>query len=177
MDEGGCRVQRRAPSPSCRLLLQLQVMQDDFHSLFFAQVASQLLRQKYRAMLPAGTSKRNRQALESAALVVGDTRFDQRHYVLEVLVHALLLIEVVNHGRIFAGEGLEPLFSPRIGEAADVEDESTAMAGLVFRRTTAMEGKTEDAYNEFFSPDRGFGGRNSRRGTAGARSRKGQKFL
>ena len=49
-------------------------------------------------------------------------------------MHALLLIEIVDHRRVFAGERFEALFASGIREAAAIENESAAVPGLVLRQ-------------------------------------------
>ena len=43
-------------------------------------------------------------------------------------MHALLLIEVVHHRLIFAGQRFEALLSPRIWKTARIENKSSAIA-------------------------------------------------
>src|SRR5208337_4104523 len=109
---------------------------DNFHSVFgfAAQMFRQLLRQIDRAMLTAGAPERHHQVLEAAAPISAHTRVHQRHDTGEKLLHALLLVEIVDDGCVFAGESLEALFASGIGEAAAIEDESAAIASLVLRQ-------------------------------------------
>ena len=85
-------------------------------------------------MLSAGAAERHHQALEAATLIIAHAGIDQRHDAGEKLVHALLLIEIIDHWRVFAGESLEALFASGIRDAAAIENESASMSGLVFRQ-------------------------------------------
>ncbi len=68
-------------------------------------------------MLPTRAPQRHHQVLESAALIVAHTGIDQRHHTGEILMHILLLVEIVNHRRIPAGERLEALLASRVWQA------------------------------------------------------------
>src|SRR6266478_2327682 len=100
-------------------------------------------------MLPAGASKSHHQGLESAALVFIDTGVHQRQRAGKELVHALLLIEVFDHGLISSGERFEAFLAPGVRQAAAIEDESSPVAGLVLGPAT-VKGKAEDPYCEVF---------------------------
>ena len=65
---------------------------------------------------------------EAALAIGGDAGVDEGEDAGEKLVHAFLLIEVVDDGGVFAGEGFEALFAAGIGEAATVENEAAAVA-------------------------------------------------
>src|SRR3981189_1138587 len=67
-------------------------------------------------------------------------------------MHAFLLIEIVAHRGVFAGESLEALFASRIGEAAAIENEPAAISRLVLRQVL-VKGKTENPNDQAF----GFG--------------------
>ena len=69
--------------------------------------------------------------LEAAALICAHAGVHQRYGAGKKLVHAFLLIEIVDDRRVFAGEGFEALFASGIGEAAAIENESAAISGLV----------------------------------------------
>src|SRR5438046_1719194 len=103
----------------------------DFQAVPGAQAFRQLLGEKDRAMLAASAAERNHQILEAALLKIADTGVHQRQDAGEELMHALLLIEIVDHRSVFAGEGLETLFAAGIGEAAAVKNEAAAVAALV----------------------------------------------
>src|ERR1700726_306342 len=100
-------------------------------------------------MLAAGASKSYHQVLESAALVFRDTGVHQRQRAGKELVHALLLVEGFDHGRLSSGKRLEAFLAPGVRQAAAIEDESTPVARLVLRPAT-VKGKAEDPYREVF---------------------------
>src|SRR5882762_4966614 len=58
-------------------------------------------------------------------------------------MHAFLLIEIVDHRGVFAGESLEALFASRIREAPAIENEPAAISRLIFRQLL-VKGKTEN---------------------------------
>src|SRR5882762_1997266 len=62
-------------------------------------------------------------------------------------MYAFLLIEVVDHRRILAGESLEALFATGIRQAAAIEHESAAVAALVFR-PAPVKGKAENPHDQ-----------------------------
>src|SRR5437660_12817158 len=98
-------------------------------------------------MLPAGASKSHHQVLESAALVFIDTGVHQGQRAGKELVHALLLIEVFDHGRISSGERFEAFLAPGVRQAAAIDDESSSVARLVLGPATG-KGTDEDPYRE-----------------------------
>ena len=106
----------------------------NFHALPAAQTLGQLFRQIHRAMLAAGAAKRHRQALEAATLIIFTLESTSDVTLPRNSMHALLLIQIVDHRRVFAGERLEALFAPGIGKLAGVENEPAAMPALVFQR-------------------------------------------
>src|SRR5437899_3237978 len=124
--------------------------QHHVHSVMPAQMPGQLLGQKYRTMLASGAPKCNGQTLEAARLIVADACIHQRRGVGQILMHALLLVEIVDHRTVFAGKGLEALLASGIGKTADVEDKSAAVSCLVFWRAAAMKRKTKNPYYQFF---------------------------
>ena len=67
-------------------------------------------------------------------LIIADACIHERRGMGEKLVYALLLIQVFNHGRVFACKRLESLFTAGIGNRSAVEDESAAISGFVFRQ-------------------------------------------
>src|ERR1700690_2587303 len=105
--------------------------QHHLHALALAQMLRQLLRQVYRAMLAAGASERHHQILEATTLIFTHARIHQRNNARKKLVHALLLLQVVNHRRVFARENLESLFASGIRKAPGVENKATAISRLV----------------------------------------------
>src|SRR5580658_11128483 len=100
-------------------------------------------------MLAAGATERHHQMLEAATLIGDYACVHQRHCTGEKLMHALLLLEIVDHRRVFAAEGFEALFAPRVGEAAAVENEATAVASIVLRQAS-VKGKTENPHRQLF---------------------------
>src|SRR6266436_4115772 len=100
-------------------------------------------------MLAAGAAERNHQIFEAALLIAVDARIHQRQDAGEKLMHALLLIEIVDHRGVFAGESLEALFASRIREAAAVENEPAAISRLIFRQIL-VKGKTENPNDQVF---------------------------
>ncbi len=62
-------------------------------------------------------------------------------------MHALLLIEVVDHRRIPARKRLEALFAPGIRQAASIKNKSAAIPALIFRQP-AMKGETENPHHQ-----------------------------
>src|SRR3954465_8652420 len=110
---------------------------------------SHLLCQIDRAMLSASTAERSRQALKAAALVIADAGVHQRLGIFQVFIHALLLAQIVDHRSVFSGKHLEALFASGIGQTARIEDESSAVAGLVLGRAAAMERETKDSRDKF----------------------------
>src|SRR5205085_12408901 len=103
-------------------LFKLQVLYADFNSTPLAQTLRQLLRKKYRAMLPACAAERHHQIFEAALLISGDACIHQRKNAGEKLVHAFLLIEIVDHRSIFPRQFLKALLASGIGKAAAIEN-------------------------------------------------------
>src|SRR6266403_5062062 len=103
-------------------------------------------------MLAAGAAKRNHHVFEAALLIAVDARIHQRQDAGEKLMHAFLLIEIVDHRGVFAGKSLEALFASRIREAAAIENEPAAISRFIFRRIL-VKGKTENPNDQVF----GFG--------------------
>src|ERR1035437_10973943 len=105
------------------------------HPFPAAQMFGQLLRQIDRAMLAASAAKRRRQALKATPLIIAHAGIHQGGDASQKLMHALLLIQVIGHGLVFAGESLEALLASGIGKASRIEDEAAAVSSLVFQRT------------------------------------------
>src|SRR5229473_5892330 len=103
-------------------------------------------------MLAAGAAERNHQIFEAALLIVVDARIHQRQDASEKLMHAFLLIEIVDDRGIFTRESLKALFASRIREAPAIEDEPAAISRLIFRQVL-VKGKTENPDDQVF----GFG--------------------
>src|ERR1017187_901148 len=96
-----------------------------FHPVPTAQMFCQLLRQIYRAMLAACATKRRHQALEAATLIVAHAGIHQRRGASEELMHALLLIEKIGHGLVFASKSSKALFASGVGQTPGIENEAT----------------------------------------------------
>src|SRR6267142_4203877 len=122
----------------------------DLQAVPGAQTFCQLLGEENGAMLAAGAAERNHQIFEAALLVVVDARIHQRQDAGEKLMHAFLLIEIVDHRGVFAGESLEALFASRIREAPAIENEPAAISRLIFRQVV-MKGKAENPNDQIFS--------------------------
>src|SRR5579863_921078 len=97
------------------------------------QTLRQSLREIDRAMLAARTTERHHQACKAATLIIVYARIHERHNTGEKLMHALLLIEKVNHRRVFARQSLKSLLASGIRYAAGIENKSATVTGLVFR--------------------------------------------
>src|SRR5713226_842349 len=126
---------------------QLEMAHDNFEAVPGPQALGQLLGEKDGAMLAAGAAERDHQVLEPALLIVGDAGIQQRKNTGEKLVHALLLIEIVDHRGVLAGKSFEALFAAGIGETAAIENEAAAIAAFVLRQVL-VKGKTENAHDE-----------------------------
>src|SRR5579885_3444619 len=146
---------RRVPSPAARIIafiaetLQLKMTHHDFHSVLGAKAFGQLLREIHRPVLPSGATERDHQILEPALLIAADTRIHERQHARKKLVHAFLLIQVVNYRRIFSCQALEAFLAAGIRKAAPVENESAAIPRFVLRQF-AVERKTENADHKIF---------------------------
>src|SRR5438067_1056906 len=101
-------------------------------------------------MLASGTTETRSQALEAAALVIGDACVHQRLGVLQVLAHVRMLPQIVDHRSIFTSKGLEAFLASGIGQAADIEYKSAAVASFVLGRSAAVERKAENLYHKIF---------------------------
>jgi len=106
----------------------------DFHPALAAQMSRQLFCKVNRTMLASGAAERHHQALKAATLIVAHASIHQRNNAGEELMHALLLVEILDHRRVFAREAAEALFASGIRDAASIEDESAAVPGIVFRQ-------------------------------------------
>src|SRR2546423_807485 len=98
-------------------------------------------------MLPACAAERHHQIFEAALLIGGDACIHQRKNAGEKLVHAFLLIEVVDHRSIFPRQFLKALLASGIGKAAAIENKAPAVTAFVFRHT-AMKRKAENSHNK-----------------------------
>src|ERR1700675_4529662 len=98
-------------------------------------------------MLAAGASEGDHEILEAAVLRVADAGVHDREHAGEGLVHAFLLVEIVDDRSVFAGESFEALFAAGIRETAAIEDEASAVTGIVLRQGLVKR-KTENAHDE-----------------------------
>src|SRR5712691_13363811 len=98
-------------------------------------------------MLSAGAAERYHQALETAALVFAHAGVHQRHHTGQKLMHALLLIEIIDHGSVFTREQFKSLFASGIGQAAAIENESAAISALIIWHA-AMKRKRKYAHGK-----------------------------
>ena|ERR1700721_1631495 len=104
------------------------MLQDDFDTFRASEMFCQVLREINRTVLASGAAERDHQAGEAALAISRDAGIDQRGGVREKLADARLAIEIVDDGRVAAGECSKFLFSAGIGQAAGIEDESAAIA-------------------------------------------------
>src|ERR1700692_4288040 len=98
-------------------------------------------------MLAAGAAERDHQVLEAAALVFVNAGIHKRHHAGQKLMHALLLVEVIDDRRIFTGELLEALFASGIRQAAAIKNESAAISAFIFRHA-AVKRKRENSHSQ-----------------------------
>src|SRR5215469_5784151 len=98
-------------------------------------------------MLPSSTPKADHQILESTLLVIAYTRINQSHHARQELMHTILLIQILDHRRILAGQRLELFFSPRIGKAPSIKHKAATIASLIFRQSS-MKRETDNADHE-----------------------------
>ena len=125
----------------------------DFHSVALVKMFCQLLRKIDRAVLPTRAAERNHQILEAALLIGAHAAINQRHHAGKILMHALLLVEVIDYRRVFSGESFEAFFPPGIGQAAAIENKAAAISTFIFRKA-AVKREAEDAHDKIV----GFGG-------------------
>src|SRR6202140_2465020 len=144
-DEGGCRGQQPKSWPSLRGLrrlrfrylsilrfefLQFAMPQYDLDAVPFLQPFRNLFGQVHRAMLPARASERNHEVLESPSLIIAHTGTHQRHHAGQKLVHALLLVEIVDHRRVHPSKHLESLLPTGVRQTAPIKNKSPAIPPL-----------------------------------------------
>src|ERR1019366_9496239 len=98
-------------------------------------------------MLAACAPERHRQARKAVTLVCTDAGIHQRRGAGEKIMHALLLIEIVDHWCVFARKSLERFFAPGIRYVTGIENESPAVPRLVPRYTPSIR-KTEDSHRQ-----------------------------
>jgi hypothetical protein len=101
-------------------------------------------------VLAAGAAEADHEIFEAAGLVGGDGGIDEAEDAGEILVNALLLIQIVDDRGVLTRQSLEALFPAGIGEAAAVEDEAAAVTGFVLREAL-VERKAENADDEVVS--------------------------
>ena len=90
-------------------------------------------------MLAAGATERNHQALEAATPVLTHAGVHQRRNVGEKQMHALLLVQIIDHRRIFPGKRFESLFASGIRKTAAIENKAAAISGPVFRHAAPVK--------------------------------------
>src|SRR5208282_1060297 len=95
----------------------------------------------------------NHQILEAALLIVVDGGVHQGKNAGEELVHAFLLVKVIDDWSVFTGKCLEAFFAARIRQAAAIKNESAAISRFILRQI-AMKGKAVNAHDKIL----GFGG-------------------
>jgi len=134
-------------------IFEAEMADDDFDAVACAEALSHLLGEIDGAVLATGAAESDQQMLEAALLIAGDASVDQLRGAGKKLVHAFLLLEVVDDRSVLASESFEAVLAAGIGEAAAIEDEAAAVAGIVLRQAL-MKRETEDADDEMV----GFGG-------------------
>ncbi len=110
------------------VVLQLDMPHHHLHPVRGSQMPGQLFSQENRPVLASRTTERDHQVFKVAALIALDACVHQRHDVREELVDAVLLVEILDHGRVLAGQVPEAFLAPGIGKAARVEYESAAVS-------------------------------------------------
>src|ERR1017187_64044 len=103
----------------------------DFHSAAGSQMLCQLLRKIDGAVLASGAAEGDHEIFKAAALIAAHAGIRKRENVGQILVLAVLLIEIVDDRRVLACQHTELFFAPRIGKAPRVEDISAAVAGFI----------------------------------------------
>src|SRR5437879_13483799 len=91
----------------------------------------QLLGQIDRAVLTPGAAEGDHQILEPPTLIIGHAGVHEKHDAGEILMHALLLVEIIDHRRIFSSQILESILASGFGHAAAIEPKYTAFSDLV----------------------------------------------
>src|SRR5260370_36442406 len=119
----------------------------DVETVAGAEVFRQLLGEIDGTMLAPGATERDHQVFEAAALIIAQARIHKRNGAGQELTDALLVTEVIDDGRVFAGERLVALFASGVGETSRVEDEAAAIAGLV-RWESAVQGEAANSHGE-----------------------------
>src|SRR5215475_15322185 len=121
--------------------------QNHVNAVALTQALCQLFGEVDGAVLAARTAERDHEVLESAALVLLDAAIDQRENAREKLMHAFLLIQVLDDRRVASGESFELFLATGVGKTAAVENEAAAGSGLVFGPATVKR-EAENAHGE-----------------------------
>src|SRR5712671_1819129 len=100
-------------------------------------------------MLPAGAAEGDHEVLKAALAITVDTGIHERHHAGKKLVHAFLLIEIVDYRRVLSGQRLEAFFAAGVRQAAAIEYESSAVSAFILRQATVKR-KTENTHDEVF---------------------------
>src|SRR5262245_43300214 len=98
------------------------------HPVALPQMPGELFGQEHRTVLTSSAAERNHEVLKTAALVVVHGRVHERHNAGHELVHAFLLIEVLDDGSVAAGKRLEPFFSAGIWKTATIENKAASIS-------------------------------------------------
>src|ERR1051326_2798807 len=98
-------------------------------------------------MLPAGAPKRHHQVLEAAFLVIIYAGINKGNDITKILVDTFVLRQVIGYLFVFAREISIALFAPGIRQAAQIENESAAIPGIIVRKPL-MERKTKDMHGQ-----------------------------
>ena len=112
-------------------LFELEVMDLNFEAAARMQSFSELLGQENGAVLAAGAAERDHQTLESAELIIIYAGIHKRIDRGEELVNAFLLIQILDHRRVLAGQVAEALFSSWIRQASAVKNEAATVSAVV----------------------------------------------
>src|ERR1700730_19029061 len=115
----------------------------NFYATLAAQAFCQVFREKDRAVRAAGAAEGDHEVLEAALLIAGDAGLDEGNHTGEILVYAVLLVQIVDDRGIFARQLLEALFPAGVWQAAGIENKSYSVAGVVLRRIV-VERETEN---------------------------------
>src|SRR5262252_10447114 len=88
---------QRGPLPSSTKLLQPDMAHSYVNPRFLTKVLRQLLGKVDRPMLTSSTAERHHQILETAALIVTNSRVYEGHCTCEKLMNALVLNQIFNY--------------------------------------------------------------------------------
>src|ERR1039457_7379285 len=134
---------RPESSPSSVHLLQLNVAHNHIHPVARSQMFGHLLRQVHRAVLAPCAPKRDHKALEAALLIAAHACIHTRLDGCKKLLHARLVIQVLDHRRVLAGQLSELFFAPGIGKTARIENKSATVSRFI-TGCLAVEAETEN---------------------------------